>query len=186
MMSYRVESDLFLAVPRPKKDAAELFRLIENDRGSMRKFLPWVDSLKKIGDEENFLAQVNINYAKEDSLNLVIWYRQKIVGMISFNSFDKLNNVADIGYWLGQKYRGHGIMTKAVKGICAIGFNDYDLHRIIIRAATDNEASNAVANRAGFIHEGILRKNEKLHDGYHDENIFSLLRDEWNAMSDKD
>lgn len=183
LMSYKIDSEISLAVPRPRKDAEKLFQLIDNDRGFFRKFLPWVDAIESYKNEEDFLSNVNINFGKELSLNLVIWYQQEIVGMISFNHLNKLNNLADIGYWLGKDYRGKGITTKAVKGICNIGFSDYDLNRIVIRAAIDNAASNAVAKKNGFKREGVLRKNEKLCDGYHDENIYSLLQSEWREIN---
>ncbi|KRM96305.1 acetyltransferase [Liquorilactobacillus aquaticus DSM 21051] len=182
-MAYKVDSDFFLAIPRPDKDAARLFQLIDMDRVSFRKFLPWVDAIKSYKNEEDFLAKVNINFGKGISLNLVIWYQQEIVGMISFNHLNKLDDSADIGYWLGKNYRRRGLMTKAVKGICNIGFSEYALNRIVIRAAIDNVDSNAVAKKEGFTHEGILRKGEKLLDGYHDENIYSLLQDEWRRMN---
>lgn len=41
-------------------------------------------------------------------------------------------------------------MTAAVRGVCDLGFNQYHRQYLRIRAAVDNQASNAVAQRAGF------------------------------------
>lgn len=176
MLSYQVNPDIVLAMPRPQKDAPILFKLLDTHRQSFEYYLPWLSLTGDYHDEVRFLEQTNRHLGQGDSLNLVIWFKHQIVGMISFNHFDHTRDSADIGYWLGQEFQGQGIVTKAVKGLCQLGFESYDLNRIIIQAATDNEASNRVAKNAGFTFEGIMRQNEKLHDGFHDENIYSLLR----------
>ncbi|MDT6980440.1 GNAT family protein [Levilactobacillus zymae] len=179
MLTYQVTPELALAVPRPAKDAAALFALIEQDRAALVRYLPWVATTRTVADEQAFLRLVNQHLGQGTSLNLVVWLPQQIVGMISCNRFDPTNQSADIGYWLGAPFRGQGLMTQAARGMCDLAFRDYDLNKLTIRAAVDNLASNAVARRAGFQPEGRLRQNERLADGYHDEYQYGLLREEW-------
>lgn len=54
--------------------------------------------------------------------------------MISFNKFRAMDQSTEIGYWLGTKLVGNGIMHRAVSGMCDIGFSDYKVHKIEIRA----------------------------------------------------
>lgn len=179
MLSYTVTSDIKLAVPRPVLDGPKLFKLLNSDRKFFGYYLPWVKFTKTATDEIKFLQSTNKHLGTGDSLNLIIWFKEQIAGMISFNHFEKSRNSADIGYWLGKDFQGKGIITQAVKGLCDLGFQDYDLNRIIIVAAIDNKPSNAVAQHTGFHLEGTLRQNEPLDDGFHDENIYSFLKDEW-------
>lgn len=178
MLSCKVSDDIKLAIPRPKIDGPKLFKLLDEQREYFEYYLPWLQLTKVASDEVEFLQMTNRHMGTNDSLNLVIWYQNEIAGMISFNHFDHLRASADIGYWLGKKLQGKGIVTRAVKCIANLGFEDYGLNRVIIQAAVDNEASNAVAKRAGFILEGTLRQNELLDDGFHDENLYSLLRED--------
>jgi RimJ/RimL family protein N-acetyltransferase len=65
-------------------------------------------------------------------------------------------------------------MTTAVRGICHLGFDHYHRQCLRIRAAVDNQASNAVAQRAGF---GFLIQHsggQHLLDGDHDENVYQV------------
>lgn len=181
MLSQTVSSKIQLAMPRPLLDGPVIFKLLNNHRQDFQYYLPWIESIKSSQDEINLLKEANQKFSNSDavSLNLVIWYEKQIAGMISFNFFDLIRSSADIGYWLSPEFRGHGIVTKAVKGMCDLGFQDFGFNRIVIKIAVDNKMSNAVAKRAGFTLEGILRQNERLDDGYHDENIYSLLRKEW-------
>ncbi|HIY93665.1 GNAT family N-acetyltransferase [Companilactobacillus sp. HBUAS56275] len=178
MLSCKASDNIKLAIPRPKIDGPKLFNLLDKQREYFEYYLPWLKLTKVVNDEVEFLQMTNRHMGTNDALNLVIWYQNEVAGMISFNHFDNLRASADIGYWLGREFQGKGIMTKAVKCFVNLGFEDYGLNRIIIQAAVDNETSNAVAKRAGFIFEGTLRQNELLDDVFHDENLYSLLKND--------
>ncbi|MFD1431888.1 GNAT family N-acetyltransferase [Lacticaseibacillus yichunensis] len=179
MFSYPINDQLKLALPRPLMDAPILFALIDADRDVLGRWLPWVDALRAPQDETAFLQTVLTHFAQGTSLNTVIWLNDAPAGMISFNGFHELSQSADIGYWLGRQFRGQGVMTQAVRGLCRLGFDEYDLNKITIEAAVDNQASNAVAQHAGFHLDGTLRANELLADGVHDGHVWSLLKSEF-------
>lgn len=178
MFTYRIDDEISLALPRPDADAAPLFALVDHDREALGRYLPWVPNMDSVEAEAFFLQTTLDHYAKGISLNTVIHYGDAVAGMISFNHLDTLNHQADIGYWLGVEFHGHNIMHRAVSGMCALGFVDFDLNRLIIRAAVDNEPSNHVAQKAGFTLEARLREAELLADGYHDENQYSRLKND--------
>ncbi|MFD1429592.1 GNAT family N-acetyltransferase [Lacticaseibacillus mingshuiensis] len=179
MFSYSINDQLKLALPRPLIDASALSTLIDADRDELGRWLPWVDTLRSPQDETAFLQSVLSHFAQGTSLNTVIWVGNAPAGMISFNGFHELSQSADIGYWLGRQFRGRGVMTQAVRGLCRLGFDEYALNKITIEAAVDNHTSNAVAEHAGFHLDGTLRANELLADGAHDGHVWSLLKSEF-------
>tara|TARA_Y100000310_G_C20675373_1_gene812737 strand:+ start:526 stop:1035 length:510 start_codon:yes stop_codon:yes gene_type:complete len=81
-----------------------------------------------------------------------------------------------IHYWLGKKYRGKGIMTRAVKLIVKYGFKKYKLRRIWGKARKHNKASQKVMEKAGFKLEGVLRKNVLKRGKYYDDFMFARVR----------
>lgn len=85
-----------------------------------------------------------------------------------------------IGYWLGEKYQGKGIMTKACKALIQYCFEELNLERIEIRVATENIKSQAIPERLGFQKEGCLRNAEVLYDQYIDLYVYGLLKKEFN------
>ncbi|AMV63111.1 Ribosomal-protein-L7p-serine acetyltransferase [Pediococcus damnosus] len=180
MFAYTINKDLKLVLPNPERDAKQLFELVDNSRKSMQVWLPWVANLKTVDDEIKFLKHVNVNFGTGESLNVAIYQKQQPVGMISFNHIKRNNMSTDIGYWLAESARGQGIMHQAVLAMVKIGFEDYGLNRLEIEAAVGNHESNHVAQKAGFKLEGTLREDILLLDGrYHDHNLYSLLRKEW-------
>lgn len=86
---------------------------------------------------------------------------------------------AEIGYWMHPAARGRGIMTEACRMIVrhALDPDGLDRRRLVLYAAADNPASNAVARAAGYTHYGTQRAAERLGDGSFDDlHGYELLR----------
>ncbi|HEY2769313.1 MAG TPA: GNAT family N-acetyltransferase [Solirubrobacteraceae bacterium] len=99
-----------------------------------------------------------------------------LLGSIALNEIDWVHERAGVGYWLAREARGAGHASRAVRMICAWGFRTLPLGRIELLAATGNAPSQRVAERAGFIREGVLRSYLRLADGRQDMVAFGLLR----------
>ncbi len=86
----------------------------------------------------------------------------------------------EISYILSKEYWHKGLMTEAVNGLIAFGFNEINLLRI--QALTDplNEPSKRILYKLGFKEEGFLRKYSynAITKEYNDAIMWSLLKDE--------
>lgn len=179
MFPYKIDDEISLILPNPEKHGPIMFSLIKTNRAYLAKWLPWANALKSVNDEVSFLNDNLKHYLAENSLNLLIQYHNKLVGTISFNTINHNRKLADIGYWMSKEYSGHNIMHRCVLGMLSIGFKNYGLNKIMINAAVDNFASNHVAKKCHFHLDGVLRENELLLDGFHDENTWSMLKKEY-------
>jgi RimJ/RimL family protein N-acetyltransferase len=84
---------------------------------------------------------------------------------------------ADVGYWLAPAGRGRGVMTRALRLVVEYGFRERDLARLELYTLLDNVPSQRVAERAGFVREGIVRARIESRDGdRHDAYVFALDR----------
>ncbi|MEU9300490.1 GNAT family N-acetyltransferase [Streptomyces sp. NPDC048269] len=66
-------------------------------------------------------------------------------------------NSYEIGYWAAKEHRGQGFMTEAVTAVARWAFTELGAVRLEWRAEAGNTASRAVAEKAGFRFEGLLR-----------------------------
>jgi RimJ/RimL family protein N-acetyltransferase len=65
---------------------------------------------------------------------------------------------AEVGYWLGVAYWGHGIMTAAVRAVSEHAFATHaDLRRLYAVPFAGNPASARVLEKAGYTREGTMR-----------------------------
>jgi ribosomal-protein-alanine N-acetyltransferase len=62
---------------------------------------------------------------------------------------------ATLGYGLAPDALGQGYMTESVKRIADIAFQELALHRVEVNIMPRNAPSLAVAERAGFVREGL-------------------------------
>ena len=77
---------------------------------------------------------------------------------------DVHRHTATMGYWLGERFWGRGIMTEAVTAVTDFCFDNFPLRRISAEVFSSNPASARVLEKAGFSFEGRL-KNHVLKEG---------------------
>lgn len=102
----------------------------------------------------------------------------RLLGSVSLIHLDWCHLRGEVGYWLAPAARGQGHATRAVQLICAWGFTSLGIERIALHAATENLASQRVAERCGFTREATLRAWYRGKQGQEDMVGFGLLRDD--------
>jgi RimJ/RimL family protein N-acetyltransferase len=80
----------------------------------------------------------------------------------------------EIAYLAREEGRGRGLMTRAVRLLCDWLLEE-GVGRIELRTHPDNEASQKLAQRAGFQREGLERASIWLHGERVDAIVWSLL-----------
>jgi ribosomal-protein-serine acetyltransferase len=86
----------------------------------------------------------------------------------------------EVGYIADVEHEGKGFVTEAVKAALRFIFTRLEAHRVTIRCSESNLRSQRVAERCGFVKEGLIRENEKNPDGtFGGSVLFGLLKREW-------
>jgi ribosomal-protein-alanine N-acetyltransferase len=86
---------------------------------------------------------------------------------------------AEIGYVIGRKYWGEGLMTEAVKEVIRFGFERMNLNRIQATCFPENIGSYRVMEKAGMKFEGTLREQMFIKGRFQDLKLYSILRKEY-------
>ncbi|MCB0874995.1 MAG: GNAT family N-acetyltransferase [Solirubrobacterales bacterium] len=102
----------------------------------------------------------------------------ELLGAAGIVRFEQDERRCEIGYWLAREARGRGVATRAVRLLAGWIFASLEVDRIGIAAERENAASCAVAERAGFRFEGVLRSWLVIKGIPRDAAMYSLLRDE--------
>lgn len=165
--------------PMSIRHADELYALIDRNRARLRQWLPWVTRSFSMDDLVAFIRDRERDNAERVSLATAILANGELCGAVGLHVIDRRHRNTCIGYWIAEEHEGRGIVTQACRAIVAAGFRDYGLHRIVIRCATGNSRSAAVARRLGFTEEGILKEAEWLFDHWVDLRVFGMLEQHW-------
>ncbi len=161
------------------RNAHELFALTDANRAHLRRWLPWLDTVREAKDSKAFIKRGQDLAEGSRGVVAGIWAAGRLCGVIGYNQLDWVNRIATIGYWLGREHEGRGIMTRAVTTLVAVALDDLGLNRIVITVATGNLRSQAIPDRLGFRREGVVRDAEWLYDHYVDHVLNGLLQREW-------
>ena len=179
MFVHKIVEDLSLKLIE-LRDGERVFELTNNSRGYLREWLPWLDTTTKLEDTIEFIKISLKGFAENKSLNTVILFKGKIVGVAGYNSINWSNKTAYIGYWLGEEFQGNGIMTKVAKTLTDYAFSELNLNKVDIRVAMENKKSRNIPERLNFVNEGCIRQSEWLYDHYVDHVVYGILAEEWN------
>jgi [ribosomal protein S5]-alanine N-acetyltransferase len=105
----------------------------------------------------------------------------RTVGTIRYGQDHSYHNGLELGYLIfDEGDRGKGFATEAVRLLVQHLFATRTIHRIQISFFPENEASRLVAQKCGFIREGISRGAVFHHGRNIDIENWSILRDEVN------
>ncbi len=97
----------------------------------------------------------------------------RLIGVVGA-SIDSGNKNAWVWYWMHAGYRGQSLTTRALASVVSYLFEDLGLHRLELGLRANNPASRLVAEKNGFIREGIERE-KFLIDG-HRIDVFNYAR----------
>lgn len=167
------------------RHAGELFKLVDNSRDSIRKWLGFPDHTLEVNDTKKFIERSLNRFAFNNGYWAGIWHKGKIVGSIGFLYFNWDSKKTEIGYWLSKEFEGLGLVTKACSILIRHAFEELKLNKIEICIATNNYKSRAIPERLGFKEEGTIRCFEYLNGEYLDRVTYGILEEEWREISKK-
>ncbi|MDX5422984.1 MAG: GNAT family N-acetyltransferase [Hymenobacteraceae bacterium] len=172
-----IDTDLYLR-EAAVTDAAALYQLIDASRKYLREWLPFIDHSHGVSDTEQYLRVVTSPGNISDKV-FVILYQKETAGIIGYKGIDRLNNKVEIGYWLGEGFQKKDIMRRACHTLLRYAFEKMSMNRIQINVGVGNSRSSNIPKKLGFTLEGIQRDGELLNGSYHNLEVYSLLRKDW-------
>ena len=87
----------------------------------------------------------------------------------------RLGAEGSIGYWIAPAARGRGVASRALVLLSRWALTDGGVERLELTTHPENVASQRVAEKAGFVREGVLRSHIRFREGRRDSVLFSLL-----------
>ena len=108
---------------------------------------------------------------------------ERPIGFCALHSVDHVNGGCERGIGIGERTewdKGYG--TEATRVLLDFAFGELRLHRVYLHVFDFNERAIHVYERVGFTREGIVREAYYRHGRYHDMQVMSVLRQEWEGQ----
>jgi RimJ/RimL family protein N-acetyltransferase len=153
------------------EDAPELVRCCSDPL--VPHYIPIIPMPYSLSDAEQFIERSRV---PTDELNLAIaGHAGELFGAIgvSLKAYDP--GIAETGYWLAPEARGRGLATRALRLLSVWTLRETDIARLQLQTDVENLASQAVATRAGFTREAVLRAYMDNRGTRRDSVMFSMI-----------
>ncbi len=157
-----------LVIRAPKlEDAEGAWHAIRRSIPALRKWMPWAQPEPELHVTEESLRKAIANFITRQDLRFHLFHKEtgEFIGSSGLHRIDWSIPKFEIGYWLATDFEGQGYMTEAVQRIEQFAFEELGARRVEIHCDERNSKSRSVAERAGFVLEGILKQNALSPDG---------------------
>jgi RimJ/RimL family protein N-acetyltransferase len=168
-----VETERLRLQPLAETDIPELLPLIGDRRVAATTLrIPHPFS-------ENDARQFLNSPAERNELRLGIRLRQNgtFIGGVGLHPCWE-HKRAELGYWIGTPFWGHGFATEAAGAVVSYGFDELQLNRIFAAHFQRNPASGRILQKLGMKYEGCLRQNILKWGEFVDVEMYSILKEE--------
>src|SRR4051812_31171477 len=103
-----------------------------------------------------------------------------LIGCAGLRDIDAEHMQAELGFWIGREWWGHGYAREAAVAVIRFGFESIGVNRICAHHMVRNPAAGRVLQASGMQREGLLRQRVRKWGNYEDVVLYAILRDDRN------
>lgn len=173
--------------PFKRRDIAELHGAVAASLDDLRPWLPWAEGYDR-GVAQRFVRESVAAWSEGRAFDFTIRAIEdpnRHIGNVSVWPTSPQNHIGEVGYWIRSEDTGRGFGGEATTRAMQVGFEEMGLHKVQLRIAVGNMASDRIAEKLGFLQEGILRDEVKIAGHWIDHTIWSILEKEWWRQRDR-
>ena len=149
-------------------DGRDYFAMIRKNREHLAHAMPdFVLGLKDEEEAEVLIRHWMADWAARNRFCLGMWEKDsgEFAGEVYIQGMDWEVPVIELGYYAEVDHQGRGLVTEAVWGALDFIFGHLGAHKVCVTCDNANVKSHRVAERCGFVEEGLLRDQKRRPDG---------------------
>ncbi|MDA2979458.1 MAG: GNAT family protein [Actinomycetota bacterium] len=174
-------SEQLMLRPFRRRDVGTFHDAVSASLSELQPWLPWIEGYDR-GFAQRFIRDSVTSWAEARAYDFTVRPLTELdrhIGNVSVWPTSNQNGTGEVGYWIRSDETGRGYGSEAAAVAIAIGFEELGFHKVVLRIAVGNAASERIAEKLGFTYEGILRDEVKVRDEWLDHTSWSLLDTEW-------
>lgn len=165
-----IDTERLVLRPPRAGDGALLHAAIAESLAELRRHLaslPWVAGEQTIESAEAWCRNSEANFLGRRDLPFLVLERAtgQLVGAAGLHRTVWSTPKTEIGYWGRTSRARNGFIGEAVTALARYAFDHLRAVRIEIVTDEENAPSRRLAERCGFVLEGVLRNERRAPDG---------------------
>lgn len=167
-----------LRLPR-NRDFQEWVELRRESRAFLEPWEPrWTDEELERAGWRHRQTRYRREFARRAAVPFFIFEKKSgsLAGGITVGSIRRgVAQSCQIGYWMGERYAGQGLMHEALLLVVDYAFDSLLLHRVEAACIPENTRSMRLLEKAGFQREGLLRSYLRINNVWQDHFLYSRI-----------
>jgi RimJ/RimL family protein N-acetyltransferase len=158
-------------------DTEGFFAAVRESVESLSNWLPWCTLDYSRDQAAAWIAFCERVWQERSEFPLGIFETSsgRVMGGTGINHLRPESRMGNLGYWVGEPFRGQGVACEAARMAADLGFVDLGLTRLEILALVSNTASRRVAEKLGAVRECVARNRLYFHGAPADAVVYSLI-----------
>ena len=159
----RLESDRLSLVASRAGQGAEVNAAVVESHAELKPWMPWAKEIPSVEESEAFARQSAAKWVTRETLDFCFLRRGDgtLVGKGGFHTIEWAIPKLEIGYWIRTSCAGQGYSTEATRALAEFARERLGARRLEITSDARNVASRRVAEKSGFVLEGIRRASRR-------------------------
>jgi RimJ/RimL family protein N-acetyltransferase len=155
------------------------YQAIKESLKELKHWMPWANDDYSMETCEESIRSAIAKYLTREDFRMLFFDKGtgKLIGSTGLHRIDWKVPRFEIGYWCRTSETGKGYVTEVVRVLTKVCFETLNAARVEIRCDDLNLKSAAVAERCGYLLEGVLKNNERNSKGeLRSTRIYALTR----------
>ncbi len=168
------DGDLVLSRVDPRQ-AEAILASVRASITELNRWQPWASLDYDLDTSMTWACQTWLAWQAGTAYDFVVRRRDDpvVLGTVGINQI--AGKQANLGYWTRTDAEGQGLATRAARLCATFGFEHAGLRRIHLHHHVDNHGSRRVAEKVGFVREGLHRQVAMLRGEAIDAVFYSLV-----------
>ncbi len=163
-----------------KTDSEGVFNIFQSDsfRATLytgQNFPPSMSEITAFVEESMMQKPERVNFALEEI------EQKKLIGGATIKDIDYRRGVASLGFWISPEYQHQGYGYESLILICTYIFGELRMQKVALNCFEFNQAGLKLYEKAGFVQEGILRRDIFRGGKFYNTVVMGLLKEEFEA-----
>ena len=176
-----IDEECSLCQPLPEL-STYFFEILSKHRIKMLKWSGFASTIKTNKDAERWIKEIYFFNQGGQKFNSILVWKDHFAGMMALHRIDKANRRAEIGYWVNHDFQGNGLISRAMIPFLKHVFQTIDINRIDLIVGTENIKSISIADKTGFIKEGLMKEYFIINHVIHDAYMYRMLKSDFEQI----
>ena len=129
----------------------------------LRPWMPWAREVQTLEEAEKHCREAQARWHARQELDFCFWRKADgaFIGKGGLHTIDWAVPKFEIGYWIRTSCAGQGLAGEAAGAMADFARDRLGARRLEITSDARNVASRRVAEKCGFVLEGIRRQSRR-------------------------